>query len=190
MVKNYTDQELLNRVKSLASFKTLPKDYWLLGIRSKDDQFNTFDDKFYLWNGDKFVLVCTGTTNAGANGLKEFDKYGAKGTAHVKSNEWYYDVWQFGWHKGKVEALKQVRPFLICRDADKDNSVDENEASLEMCGINFHPNTYDMNDMRVKTLIGGWSLGCQVANNLEMYKQIINKTKGQKSVTYCLLSEF
>ena len=34
MVKNYTDKQLLDRVKSLESFKEIPDDYWLIFVRS------------------------------------------------------------------------------------------------------------------------------------------------------------
>jgi hypothetical protein len=190
MTRNYTDLELLEKVKSLPSFKGIPKGYWILGVQSREDLFNQFDDKFYFWHGDKFVLVGTGTTNAGKNGLKSYDEYGAKGVAVIKTNEWYYDVWKYGLHKGKVEALRQVKPFLISRDADKDEKVEEGASLFEICGINFHPNTYNLKDETIRTTIGGWSLGCQVMNNIQLYKQIIEKTKDQNAVTYCLLKEF
>jgi hypothetical protein len=190
MVKNYTDSQLLNKVKSLPSFKGLPKGYWILGVQSTEDTFNTFDDKFYLFNGDKFVMRVSGTTNAGVNGLMKYDSYNKEGYAVIKTNEWYYDVWKYGLHRGKMEALKQVRPFLISRDGDKDTRVEEGNSVPVICGINFHANTYDMTNKEVKEIIGGWSLGCQVVNNTQKYVEIIALLKPQKVVSYCLLKEF
>ncbi|CAB4153028.1 hypothetical protein UFOVP611_43 [uncultured Caudovirales phage] len=190
MVKNYTDAQLLKRVKSLPSFKSIPAGYWLLGVQSDEDAFNVFDDKFYLFHGETFIMVTSGTTNAGKNGLLKYNEYNPEGVAVIKTNEWYYDVWKFGLHRGKMEALKQVRPFLISRDGDKDQQIDEGKSLPVICGINFHANTYNMANEEIKQIIGEWSLGCQVVNNTPKYNKIIEFVKPQKVVTYCLLKEF
>ena len=113
-----------------------------------------------------------------------------EGYAVVKTNEWYYDVWKFGKHRGKMDALRQVRPFLISRDGNKDKKVDETAPKSALVGINFHANTYNMANTEIKEIIGGWSLGCQVCNNTPDYVKIINYVKPQRYVTYCLLKEF
>ena len=190
MVKQYNDKQLLDRVKSLPSFKGFPKEHWILGVQSLEDTFNTFDDKFYLFNGEKFVMVTSGTTNAGKNGLLKYESYTTDGVAVIKTNEWYHNVWKFGLHRGKMEALRQIRPFLISRDGDRDTQIEEGTAIPMMCGINFHANTYDMDQTEIKQIIGGWSLGCQVVNNVPKYKQFIALLKPQKAVTYCLIKEF
>lgn len=190
MVKKYSDAQLLNKVKTLPSFKGFPKGYWILGVQSEEDQFNVFDDKFYLFQGEKFIMVTTGTTNAGKNGLMKYDDYNPEGVAVIKTNEWYYDVWKFGLHRGKMEALRQVKPFLISRDGDKDQKVEEGKSLPVICGINFHANTYNMDSKEIKQIIGPWSLGCQVTNNTVHYNKIIELVKPQKVVTYCLLKEF
>ena len=190
MVKNYTDKQLLTKVKSLLSFKAVPSGFWILGVQSAEDVFNTFDDKFYLFEGERFVMVTTGTTNAGKNGMLNYEAQNPAGVAVIKTNEWYYNVWQYGLHKGKMRALKQVRPFLISRDGDKDQQVDENASLPVICGINFHANTYNLANEEIKTIIGAWSLGCQVVNNTPKYVQIIDFVQAQKIVTYCLIKEF
>jgi len=190
MVKNYSDAQLLSRVKAIPSFKGIPKGFWLLGVQSNEDTFDKFDDKIYLFEGEKFILVTSGTTNAGKNGLLKYDSYNPEGVAVIKTNEWYYDVWKYGMHKGKVIALRQVKPFLISRDGDKDQQIEEGKALPVMAGINFHPNTYNLASKEVKEIIGGWSLGCQVVNNTEKYVQIMKLLKPQKIVSYCLLKEF
>lgn len=190
MVRNYSDAQLLSKVKSLPSFKALPMGYWILGVQSQDDTFNVFDDKFYLFNNDKFILVTSGTTNAGANGLMKYDSYDKNGVAVIKTNEWYYDVWKYGLHKGKMRALKQVRPFLISRDGDHDKLIEEGVSHPIICGINFHANNYNLENKVIKDIIGGWSLGCQVINNTPKYVQFMDALQPQKVVSYCLLKEF
>jgi hypothetical protein len=190
MVKNYTDSQLLNKVKSLPSFNGFPQDFWILGVQSEEDTFNVFDDKFYIFKGQQFIMVTSGTTNAGKNGLMNYDDYNAEGVAVIKTNEFYYNVWKFGLHKGKMEALKQVRPFLISRDGDKDKKIEEGHSIPVMCGINFHSNTYNLKATEIKEIIGAWSLGCQVVNNMKKYLEIIELVKPQKVVSYCLLKEF
>lgn len=190
MVKAYTDSQLLNKVKSLPSFKGFPKEYWILGVQSDEDAFNVFDDKFYLFYGEKFILVTSGTTNAGKNGLEKYDSYNKDGVAVIKTNEFYYNVWKYGLHKGKMRALKQVRNFLISRDGDKDHSIEEGLSVPVICGINFHANNYNLDNKEIRETIGGWSLGCQVINNTPNYLKIIDFVEPQKVVSYCLLKEF
>lgn len=190
MVRNYTDAQLINRVKSLKSFTGFPTGFWILGVQSDADLFNIFDDKFYLFQNDRFVMVTTGTTNAGKNGLLKYTDYNQDGVAVIKSNEWYYDVWKYGMHRGKIRALRQQKPFLICRDGNKNEKIEESSFLPVMCGINFHCNTYNLASTEIKQIIGPWSLGCQVVNSMPDYLQIIDLVQSQKIVTYCLLKEF
>jgi len=190
-VKSYTDEQLLNRVKSLDSFNGIPEDYWILGVQSNEDETNKFDDKFYVFKGEEFVMVTTGTTNAGINGLKGYDKYNKYGVAVWKTDEWCYGVWKFGKHKGKMDALRQVKPIKYYRDGDKDGKAEQLGKMYEgIIYVNFHCNTYNEDNTIVRDLIGGWSLGCQVCNNTPDYYEIIDLTKKQSSVTYCLIEEF
>lgn len=190
-VKNYTDKQILERVKSLNSFKGIPQGYWIVGVRSEEDAPNKYDDKFYLFNGEQFVKVVTGTTNPGTPILQGgYLKYNRVGAAVVKADEVYYDVWKFGLHQGKMPALKQVGPFIVYRDGDKDGKSEEIGAPITGSGygINFHTCSYL--DKVVGENIGGWSAGCQVVNNTEQYYMVINLIKNQNRITYCLLKEF
>lgn len=190
MVRTYTDTELLNHVKSLDSFKSIPTDHWILGVRSKEDTANSFDDKFYLFRGEIFIEVTSGTTNPGTPTLKQFEKVNKDGAA-VLVPGWYYNVWKYGKHNGKVAALLQLgNKVTVSRDTDKD---DDSEVTSNIqsgyFGINFHPNTYDLTKPS-GTSIGWWSAGCQVVNNISKYNTFIRLTKTQKSVSYCLIDEF
>ena len=193
MVRKYTDAELLQRVEALESFKGFPTDFWILGVRSKADLPDKFDDKFYLYEGKKFHLVTTGTTHPGLSILKGgFKRYNKKGGAVVHADKWYYNVWKYGLHKKLMPALLQIGAKIdVHRDGDLDNKSEQlGDAIAGWYGINFHANTYDMNNKKIVDKIAGWSAGCQVVNNTEKYVQFIEKCKAQKSVSYCLINEF
>lgn len=191
-VRGYTDKELLNKVKSLPSFKYIPEGFWVLGIRSNEDTYDVFDDKFYVFKGEKFKDVMTGTTNTGGYGLNSYDKWSDKGAAQIKADEWYYNVWERGKHKGKVEALKQVGAFKVIRDNNKNQkSGDIDSWTWEKGkGLNFHPNTYNLLQKVKRWVIGKWSIGCQVPNDIPKYKKFIEGTRPQNTFTYCLVDEF
>lgn len=189
-MKNYTDEQLLNKVKSLKSFIRIPNDYWILGVQSNEDKFNEFDDKFYLFKGEKFIMVTTGTTNAGLTGLKNYSTYNAEGCAVIKTNEWYYTLWRPGLHKGKMRALKQYSAIKYYRDWNKNEKAEEIGNMREgIIGINFHTASYQPYNVITK-LIGGWSTGCQVCNNTADYYKILDYIGNQDVVSYCLIKEF
>jgi hypothetical protein len=189
-VKSYTDKQLLDKVSSLSSFKEFPKGYWLLGIQSDEDKFNTFDDKFYLFKGKEFVLVTSGTTNAGKSAIEGFEKYNKLGVAVIKTNEWYYDLWQSGLHKGKMQALRQISPIKHYRDNNKNTKIEEiGEVYNKIIYCNFHTNSYDRWTQIKRFVIGGWSACCQVCNDPISYYKILELI-GKEKVSYCLLKEF
>lgn len=190
-VRSYTDKELLARVEELPSFKGFPPQYWILGVQSREDTYNYFDDKFYLFRGTKFISVVSGTTNAGTTGLMNYSRYNKYGALVVKTNEWYHGLWKFGYHKGRMPALKQVRPIKYFRDWNKNERTEEIGKMYEgIKGINFHTVLYEKNLSFIRKLIGGWSTGCQVVNHVGKYYKMLNKMRKQKYVTYCLIKEF
>jgi len=190
-VKSYSDRQLLKRVKELPSYGGLPDNFWILGIQSSEDGFNEFDDKFYLFEGIKFIMVVEGTTNAGTTGLLNYKRYSSKGCAVIKTDEWYYRLWKPGYHKGRMPALVQNKPIKYFRDWNKNQKVEEIGRMYEgYIGINFHTVLYERNLSFYRKLIGGWSVGCQVVNDVGKYYQILAKVEKQKEVTYCLIKEF
>lgn len=193
-VKSYTDKQLLDYVKSLPSFKSIPSGYWLLGIRSTENTPNIFDDKMYLFKGEEFIMVTSCTTEPGSSGLIDYKKYQDNGIAVVKDNEWYYDLWQYGLHKGKMPALKQINNIKYYRDADGDKFAEQIGKVYEgIIGINWHTGTYDTiektRDTYVVPTVGTWSLGCQVMNIVKDYDAMLKLMKTGK-ITYCLIKEF
>jgi hypothetical protein len=201
-VRQYTDKELLDKVKSLSNFKEIPKGRWILGVRSKEDAPNIFDDKFYTFKGENFIEVVTGTTHPGLSILKGgYKKFNPVGAAVVKSNKWYYNVWQFGSHRGKMPALLQTGATIdVYRDGDNDGKSEElGKPITGWYGINYHTNTYDLSEASLKltrTAIDAWSAGCQVINEREKYMEQMKwyrkaaKDKTQTHVSYVLVDEF
>jgi hypothetical protein len=190
-VRSYTDKQLLDKVSKISGFMGFPNDYWLLGVQSDEDAFNEFDDKFYLFKGTQFIMVTSGTTNAGETGLLNYTRYNSKGVAVIKTNEWYYDLWSYGLHKGKMQALRQVNPVKHYRDSNKNKKVEEyGQFYNSIIYANFHTASYSQRIGFIRKLIGGWSVACQVVNNATDYYKIINYTKEQHRVSYCLIKEF
>jgi hypothetical protein len=195
MVRKYTDKELLDRVKSLPGFKSIPESLWLIGVRSKADLPDEFDDKFYLYKGEQFIMMATGTTHPGASILRGgYKSYNPLGAAIVKADKWYYNLWMYGKHKKRMNALVQIgAPITVFRDGDGDLKSEELGKEVDgYFGINFHANTYDMEKTTIREKIEGWSAGCQVVNDTQKYvlmMQFFAQQSGKK-VSYCLLKEF
>lgn len=190
MVKKYTDEQLLMRASLVHGFDDFPIDYWILGVRSESDIADSFDDKFYVYKGVEFIMVTTGSTNSGVYGLLNFKKWNSKGTAVVKSNEWYYDLWKPGKHRRKMKALVQNTKIKVYRDGNMDRKNDEvGPVYSGYYGINFHTVTYKAIDY-IRKVIGRWSTGCQTPNNTRDYYKILDLVYKQDATTYCLLKEF
>lgn len=190
----YTDKQLIERIKQLPSFKTIPQEYYIIGLRNSKDTSNVFDDIFYLMLGDKIIFTTSGTTNPGLPILqKGYLKYNKAGAAIVEADKIYYDLWKPGMHLGKIPGLLQLgNKISVFRDGDNDSKAEElGKATEGYYGINFHADQYDINAVdKNSNLIGSWSAGCQVCNNMKEYKEFIKYCKPQKTVTYILLNEF
>ena len=189
-VRQYTTPELLKRVTKLDTFKGFPKDEFIIGVRSKENTKNVYDDKFYHYNGNLVCInVLTGTTNSGSYGFKNYLKWNSKGVAEIKANECYYNVWKPGLHKGKMQGLRQVGGFKVIRKKHENDSILFWTIEFNR-GLNFHTNTYNKLSKVVKWFIGGWSVGCQVCNNPVDYYKSMKTLKKQKRITYFLIEEF
>lgn len=155
-----------------------------VGIRSKADVPNQFDDLFGVINKDK-VEWFTCTTNPGVHWLKNL--LNTKGTALLKPNQ-YLDTWSIGLHQGKYEAFKQVKNVTVFRDKNVNDKSDEClTTDTGLFGINIHR----ANDKAISTIIDKWSAGCQVLNNPADFKKVLELAKESKKLyfTYTLLKE-
>lgn len=190
----YKAQDLITKMKAAEGFKSVPNEYHIIGIRSSKDTPNVMDDVFYLMKGEELIYSTTGTTNPGTPILQGgFLKFNKNGAAVVESNRVYNNLWKYGKHHGKVNALLQLgNEIVVWRDGNKNAKSEEvGKREVGYFGINFHPDQYDIDAAdKVSNTINGWSAGCQVCNNMEIYKKIIAACKPQKFVTYTLLNEF
>lgn len=188
----YTDKQLLDRVKSLSSFKRTAGIPLLIGVQSKADGFDIFDDKFYLFDEkNNFVITTTGTTNSGVTGLRDFLKWNPKGVWVWKTDMFYPSLYGYGLHKGRMICLRQNKPVYGFRDGDRDNKNEQiGEMIFDNVNANFHGVDYDPNSVKVINRIGGWSVACQVCNNMVDYRKIIRFVKPFVNCDYALLKEF
>ena len=181
-MKKYTIEELKNEFARLG-YKWF--DYQFIGIRSKANLPNVFDDLFILVNGNELKYY-TCTTNAGTHWLKNL--LNPKGTSLLKPNQ-YINGWKLGLHQGKYEAFIQNAPVAVYRDSDLDEIAEE-AATIDVgyFGINIHR----ANDKWMSKLIDKWSAGCQVLSNPVEFSELLKKSKdtGKTIFTYTLVNEF
>lgn len=179
-MKRYTLEELKSEFQRL-NYKWL--EFMLVGVRSKADEPNKFDDLLILINKDN-IYQFSGTTNAGTTYLQKL--LNAKGCAVLIPNQ-YLNTWQLGLHRGKYTALVQRREVSVWRDNDKDLKSEQGVVDTGLFGINIHKaNT------GITQFINGHSAGCQVFQNSTDFDFVIKSCKDSelKSFTYTLLNEF
>ncbi len=188
-VKTYRDQELLERLKIADGFNGLPGGILDIWIRSDEDEYDRFDDKVYTFDcsqadrDPRFVMVCTGTSNAGSQGLKNFQTYNRDGCAVLKGDCIVYYSHAYGLHKGKP-AYRQVKPFPYFRDNDRDNRAEEiGPEHNDIIGANCH------RAGKNSTYIGGWSVACLVRNNEAQFLKWL-RFMNRRPLTVAILKEW
>jgi len=176
---NYTRVSLIVHLGSLGFHIN---QFMIIGVRSKADKPNEFDDKIYLIT-KKSTFEFTGTTNPGTNWLQNF--MNPSGTAVLKPGMYWYKL---GTHKG-YEALVQAGPVTVYRDKNKDLKSDT--TGTEDTGY-FAINIHRANPTAISKLVGLWSAGCTVLNNPKDFELLINecKSSGEKEFPYYLINEY
>ncbi len=146
-MKAYSYVELENEFKRLGYSWS---QFHIIGVRSKANEKNKFDDNIYLVNGPiMFRYTCT--TNPGTHWLKNL--LNPKGTAVLKPGQ-YVDTWKLGLHQGKYEALVQRKPVTVYRDGDKDDTAEEQgKEDTGLFGINIHR----ANASAISSIIDSWA---------------------------------
>jgi len=180
-MKKLTIEELKLKFNKLG-YQWLP--FQIVGIRSKADAPNKFDDFIGLIENDTITWF-TGTTNPGLHWLKNL--LNPKGAALLKPNQ-YLNTWKLDLHQGKYLALCQRKNVVVYRDGDKDNFSEETGITeTGLFGINIHRS----NPSAISSIIDKWSAGCQVLNNPSDFTYLIDRCKasGLKDFTYTLLKE-
>ena len=181
-MKIYTPTELRNEFTRL-NYQW--PNFHLIGVRSKADAVNEFDDRFFLIDGNNFYAY-RGSTNPGVYWQNNFGK--KKGVAVLKPGQ-YIDGWILGKHRGMYTAWTQAIPLTVYRDADKDGKSERTEVTEKgLFGINIHRASQN----NISKVIDKWSAGCQVMNNPAQFSQFIllSEHSGLKKFTYTLLEEF
>lgn len=190
MIPGYCDIEVLDRVMTADKCGGIPTNCWIVGIRSKADICDAFDDRFYLFDHKTLLATTTGTTNPGRNQLLNPTHKG--GVAVLKSDMWHKNLWKPGLHRGRMEALVQNAPCQYYRDDNKNSRCEEyGRIYTGIIGLNFHTVTYvPKRKGYVLNNIGNWSAGCQVLNVTDDYFYFLEECEHQSTVTYCLLKEW
>jgi len=148
-----------------------PKGYDLnlVGIRTSDDNSNSFNDWFTVSyiegeNLNYFAFPCT--TDPGTYWRE--NPMNKLGTAILVPGQ-YRSMWQIGKHQGKYKALVQIAPVTVWRDNDKDDVLEQGTTDAGLHGINMHR----ANIKRTSTQVDKWSAGCQVISNPHHFDFII-----------------
>ena len=189
-VRSYTNEELIKRVESLKSFDGW-KGIFFVGVRSKEDEPNKFDDKFYLFDcrsgKPKFVMVANGTTNPGSKALRLFSRYNSKGAAVWATDIIVYDSHINARHKSDPNSYRQDKKLPYHRDGNKNNKSEEiGKLYWGIIWMNIHKAGW------FSKLIGWWSAGCQVFNIRWQWKKFIGymNSIGSPPLNTVILKEF
>ena len=195
LIQKLTEKAIADAMarKGYAFFRNGDYNLNIIGVRSDQGRkvTNKFDDFLivtYNANGKLNIKIYSITTEPGRYYMA--NKLGnAKGTAILVPNQ-YRGCWQIGKHNGKYDALVQVKPVSVYRDANKDLTYDLKNIDIGLFGINIHRS----NPYGTSATVDNWSAGCQVFANSSDFAEFMalcNKQKAKygNSFTYTLLDE-
>jgi hypothetical protein len=90
-----------------------------------------------------------------------------------------------------MRALRQVKSVPYQRDLDKDGKTDETGVIYnDIIYMNIHGATYIKGSDLIAKKIGGWSEGCLVHNDNDLYEKMIGLLEHQQAVTSVVLKEW
>lgn len=157
---------MLSRVKEILKefgFTLYTKPYQLniVGLRSKNVNSNSFDDEIHVFytkpDGKWNYHIFPATTDPGTFWLNN-PAY-PQGTAILAQGQ-NRNAYSIGLHRGKYEALVQVKPVTVIRDYDRDAILDFNNGNKETG--NFGINIHRAESTGSTKVIDRYSAGCQV----------------------------
>lgn len=166
----------------------------IIGVRnSKATSQDKFDDLLayftYDEKGNLVGKVVAGTTDPSTYFLKS--PMNVKGAAILKSGQ-YKDAYAIGLHRGKYEALVQVKPVTVIRDADRNAYINYfAPTQTGLYGINIHKSTKGKSN---EDIIDRDSAGCQVFRNIPDFMDMMrlaqtSRKKYGNTFTYTLIDE-
>ncbi|HRJ29896.1 MAG TPA: hypothetical protein PLV21_06515 [Cyclobacteriaceae bacterium] len=157
---------MLSRVKEILKefgFTLYTKPYQLniVGLRTKNVNSNSFDDEIHVFytkpDGKWNYHIFPATTDPGTFWLNN-PAY-PQGTAILAQGQ-NRNAYSIGLHRGKYEALVQVKPVTVIRDYDRDAILDFNNGAKETG--NFGINIHRAESTGSTKVIDRYSAGCQV----------------------------
>jgi hypothetical protein len=174
------------------------KDYDLniVGFRKLGDPdgFNQFNDRIciiYKRNQKWIVEEGAATTDPGRYWLTKPDYKPCAIYYHPQQARGAY---RLGLHRGKYEALRQVKPAKFWRDGNKDEHLNyEGEIYNDLIYMNIHKSSSRGHG---STYVDRYSAGCQVWQDSKDHERMVElcylqiKNTGYESFTYTLLSEY
>ena len=176
---------IIDAMKKL-KYKIFSDGNWnIVGVRSLAKN-NAFDDEIFLIrrvNGKWEQYIFPITTDPGLTYLK--NPMNTSGTAILAPGQ-YKDSHAWGFHRKQYEALVQVGPMSVYRDANRDDKLDIVESSrvTGTYGINIHKAGTN------SQMVNNASAGCQVFARSADFNEAMSllKQSGQKKFTYTLLT--
>lgn len=191
-MKKITVKILLAAMKKLGHkvFETGEYNLNLIGIRTKDESTQTFNDWLcclFKENGQWVLLQFPATTDPGQYYLE--NPLAFSGCAIVKPGQ-YSGLWSIGLHRNAYKALTQKKPITVYRDNNGDGVLDFNNEQEGLFGINLHR----AQKAGVSHLVHKWSAGCQVCADsfdFEILMALCEKSAELygNSFTYALINE-
>ncbi len=185
----------VNRLKTILSSKNYKwnPNFNIIGIRTKDQTPDKFNDFMCLVISDKLVGIWECTTEPGIYHLKNPAR--VNGTAILPEGQ-YLDTWVLGLHKG-YEALVQNKPIMVYRDNNKNEFIELTGNKVgDVAGLNIHRGHESWLSNISKYLltvikVDKYSAACQVfafKDNFDAFIQYCKGT-GKKTFTYTLINE-
>ncbi len=163
----------------------------LIGIRSADNESNSFNDAFcvlFYQNSQPVLHVFNATTDPGLYYLKH--PMHKKGCAIIAAGH-YPALWKVGTHRGTYRALVQRQPVTFYRDNDRDKLLDlRGQEYYARIGLNCHR----ASGRFMSTDVDKWSAGCQVLADPTQFALMlqlceISAKRFGNSFSYTLLNE-
>ena len=187
------DFEKIFKEKGYAYFTKGYYNLNIIGIRAGGlNVTNKFDDYIvviYDTKNGTHRRIYNVATDPGKHYIKQ--PINPNGAALLVPNQ-YRGTWKIGKHKGKYDALVQVKPVKVYRDRNRNDVYDLDPNTIEEG--NFGLNIHRSNPYTESTYVDKWSAGCQVFANASQFKSFIELCRKQKdnfgnSFTYTLLNE-
>lgn len=173
----YTIEQLTKTLKGLKFQIFNDGKLNIVGVREDFTLTNNFEDKLYVWSSTIPLQEFTITTTPGKFWWEQFTR--KEGVAILTENQ-YINSHQLGFHRGKYEALVQVRPVTVYRDDNKNTTLDMKKTETGLFGINIHRASSKF----ISLFIGEFSAGCQVFSSPKEYNSFIALCKSTKQINF------